>query len=620
MVDGVEYIRQDITDISSPDQLVRYATAGQLAQLRRRRPDLSQAKVAHGAGLGTKRENASSVLSAALANRLTVSQLARLDEIIGALAPDLERTGGLCSLDLRVAAEPRKAIKGSMFAHVPPNWSGEILREESPTELGVLIQASAVLSAFQAADKMDPPDRNVTEIRDRYGSELNLLFRRLILISVSPPTAKNIDAQIMLGILASYSFGPMNQLLDRWLRSLPLGFRVWRAITVLVKLVPPEGRHANAVKSWVRSLLLDAENLRKTNLYAGRSLDLELALTVPPEWSPPENDWVGSALFKRARNPEATLRERGMAAMGLWERAIREDRSDIRHTEADLRKLVTEFRKGDARPDAEAGLRWIALTLEDLIESRLPVSNEWPDIDEPWFRHVQEAANELETADIPEHLRTGTKNLFLHMILQNGGVHRRQAIETVVTSGWSEPIAEALGRLLRSETEESWLRIRALFALGFLQRTDDTVADELTNACAQAHAKISRAEGKPPRAHITEMHTSLFAVADCFGTPAAAEFASNIRDSLHSILVDLATADGTRALILRRAVRATAYFLIVTAQPRQGDVSDFSEDLLRQLSDHKDPVTQHLSEWALKFRFAEDGTIRPLLAAADHRL
>jgi hypothetical protein len=618
MVDGIEYISQDVADISSPDQLVRYAAAGQLAQLRSRRSDLSHAKIAHGAGLGTKPQDAGSVLSKALASKLTVSQLVKLDEIIGALAPDLEHTGGLCSLDLRLAAEPRDAIRGSMFAHVPPSWSREILEEASPDELGVLIQASALLSAFQAAHKMDPTGRNVADVRDRYRQELALLVRRLVLISVGPPAPKNIDAQVMLGILASYAFGPMKQLLERELRSSPLGFRVWRAITKLVKLSPAQGEHANALRSWVRQLILDSEGLRETSLYAGRSLDLELAITVPAAWSPPEQDWVGNALLTRARNAEATLRERGTAAMGLWERAIREERPDLAKTEADLRQLVTEFRDPDARPDVAAGLRWVATTLEEIINKRVPVCNEWPDVDEPWFRRVEEAANDLDNSEIPEHLRVGTKNLFRHMILQNAGVHRRQAIETIVTSGWNEPVAEALGRLLRNETEESWLRIRVLFALGFLQRSDYSVEEDLTNACMHAYANLNLAQGRPPRAHITEMHTSLFAVGDCFGAPGAEDQAKSVRDNLREILTDLATSEHDRSLILSRAARAAAYLLIVSAQPRQGKDKDFSQKLLEQLSSHPDPVTARLSKWALNFRFADDGSVRPLLAAVEH--
>ena len=619
MVDGVEYIKQGITDISDPDQLVRYATAGQLAQLLRRRSDLSHAKIAHSAGLGTKREDAASVLSTALASKLTVSQLVRLDEIIGALALDLEHTGGLCSLDLRLAAEARDAIRGSMFAHVPPSWSRAILKETSPSEPEVLIQASALLSAFQAAHKLDGTgNRSVTDLLNRYPQELDLLVRRLILISLAPPAPNNIDAQIMLGILASYAFEPMKQRLDHELRTSPLGFRVWRAITKLVKLTPTQGEHANALRAWVWQLILDAEELRKTSLYAARSLDLELAITVPAAWSPPENDWVGTALLRRARNAEATLRERGTAAMGLWERAIREDRPDLKNTEAHLRRLIVEFKDPETRPDIASGLRWVAATLEHLIDKRIPVCNEWPDLDEPWLHHVQDAASYLDNADIPEHLRTGAKNLFLHTLLQNAGVHRRQAIETIVSSGWSEPVAEVLGRLLRSEQEESWLRVRALFALGFLQRPDYSVERDLASACAHAYKNLTKAEVKPPRAHVTEMHTSLFAVGDCFGSPGAKERAASIRDSLSGILIDLATLDGDRANILRRAVRAATYVLVVTAQPRQGKDKDLSEELLTRLSDHRDAATSRLSQWALNFRFADDGTVRPWLAAAGH--
>ncbi len=41
-----------------------------------------------------------------------------------------------------------------------------------------------------------------------------------------------------------------------------------------------------------------------------------------------------------------------------------------------------------------------------------------------------------------------------------------------------------------------------------------------------------------------------------------------------------------------------------------------SQELLELLCHHPDTVTAGLSSWALNFRFAPDGTIRPLLAAA----
>lgn len=57
-----------------------------------------------------------------------------------------------------------------------------------------------------------------------------------------------------------------------------------------------------------------------------------------------EDDWVGEALLARAKNAEATIRERSTAAMGLC--------------------------------------------------------NEWPDIDEGWFRHVQAAPDEPDGRQI----------------------------------------------------------------------------------------------------------------------------------------------------------------------------------------------------------------------------
>ena len=118
---------------------------------------------------------------------------------------------------------------------------------------------------------------------------------------------------------------------------------MWRAVTKLVKLRTTHGGHADELRVWVRHLLRNAEELRKSSLYPGRSLNLELAITVPAEWSLPGDDWVGNVLLIRARNKDATIRERGTAAMGLWQRAIHEERPDQEKTEADLRQLIDEF-------------------------------------------------------------------------------------------------------------------------------------------------------------------------------------------------------------------------------------------------------------------------------------
>lgn len=622
MPTGRERVSTDVSDISSVSQLLSYATAGQLAQLQRRWPRISQAMIAHVAGLGGNPRYAGAALSTAIRVGPTDGQLEKLDEIIGALAPDVDGTGGLCSLALRLSMEGRGKAMDNLTAHIPASWAGTVLKDPPSDDVGVLVQASALLAAFQATEKMEEAGGSPTNPRDRYAEEMKQLVRRLILISVAPPTSRNYDAQIMLGNLASYAFEPMRETLDAELRYRPMGFRVWRAVNKLVKLARSE--HSEALKGWVQQLIGDSEELRKVSLYAGRGLDLDLAITVPAGWSPPGDDWVGRALLTRAHNPEATIRERGTAAMGLWQRAIIDERPDIAETEAELRKLITEFRDPGTRPDAAAGLRWVAATLEQAIEERAAVCNSWPDVDEPWFHHVQEAASELDKARIPAHLLTGTRNLFLHMILQNAGVHRRQAIETVVTSGWNEPVARALGSLLRREQTEAWLRIRAQFALGFLHKRDMSVEDCLTRACQHAWRNLWRtegtADGPPPRSHVTEMHSSLFAVGDCFGVEGAEERAKSARDSVAGILTDLAGLAGDQALMLRRATRAAAYVLIFTAQPRQPkERKDLSEVLLERLSGHPDEVTARLSRWALSFRFAPDGTIRPLLEAENYR-
>jgi hypothetical protein len=163
-------VSQEVTDISAASQLLRYAAAGQLEVLCSRR-GLTHGAVAQGAGFGTTVTSAGPALTKALGDRLTPRQLNGLDEVIGALVPDLDGTGGLCSLALRLSAESRREMKGSsLTARVPPSWTAEILGGQPADELGVLIQASALLSEFIAADKIKT-SAPLASIRDRYSRE-----------------------------------------------------------------------------------------------------------------------------------------------------------------------------------------------------------------------------------------------------------------------------------------------------------------------------------------------------------------------------------------------------------------------------------------------------------------
>ncbi len=611
-------VQQEVTDITSASQLLRYAAAGQLERLHRDR-GITQGKIARAAGLGRAPSTHAPALTTALRQGLSARQLSSLDEIIGALDPRVDGTGGLSSLALRLSAEQRHEMKGSsLTARIPPGWTMKTVTDVPADEVGVLIQASALLSEFITVDKLDMPGA-VTEIRGRYRSEMDLLVRRLILISVAPPTSRTYDAQILLGMLASYAFELTRDRLEAELRDSPMSFRVWRAITKLVML-SKGGEQTEGLRQWAARLLGDAGELRNRSLHAGYSSDLEFAVMVPAAWSPGGRDWVGDALWARARDNNATIRERGTAAMGIWERAVSGDRPDLPAIEKQLGGLITEFRDARTRPDAAAGLAWIADTLELAIATRQPVCNTWPQVGYEWFRHVQEAADHLDNADVPAHLLAGTKSLFRHMILQNAGVYRRQAIETVVTSGMNRAVARALGHLLKIEENEPWLRIRAQAALGFMQVHDYQAEMDLTTACVQAHQKLdpyaTPDDPQPPRSQVTELHASLFAVGDCFGVTGAEERAAEAREKLRYVLTDLATMEGDRANRLRRPARAAAYLLTVTAQPRVGGKEDLSQVLLEKLSQHKDPVTSKLSQWALSFRFAADGTIRPFLASA----
>ena len=104
-----------------------------------------------------------------------------------------------------------------------------------------------------------------------------------------------------------------------------------------------------------------------------------------------------------------------------------------------------------------------------------------------------------------------------------------------------------------------------------------------------------------------------------FGIPGAEVWAGTTRDELRDVLEVLAKAQDPRARILRRAARAAAYLLTVTAQSCSHGTS-FSKDMLEELRHHPDSVTSRFSKWALEFRFAPDGSVRPLIAAAEYPL
>ena len=623
------HTHQDVDDISSNDELLRYAAAGRLHSLLGQ--GLSQERIAVGAGLGALPRNAGPVLATALKKGFTQRQLSGLDDVVSALAPDLDRAGRLSSLALRLSVErpagarddpAAKVREAVLTAHVPGSWSRRMPSGLPGTEVDVLLRSSGLIGDFITAGRMEQPGgvSPLRELRGRCRAEVAELARQLALISVGPPTWRNYDAQTLLGLLCYFAFDQVKEPLERRLRYSTLGFRLWRAIAMVVKLSDNDPH--TEVRDWVRELLRDSAELRKGSVHAGSGYDLELALAVPPAWSPPGDDWVAETLRARARDGEATLRERGAAALGLWQRALATDQPDNGAVERELRDLVTEFRDPATRPDAAAGLSWIADTLEHVMETKEAVCNTWPVVDAPWYRNVQQAAAELSRTGtgLPEHLQTGTRNLFLHMILQNSCAYRRHAIETVVTSGMNRPVARALTSLLRAERQEPWLRIRVQAALGFMQRNDVAAQTDLTLACIGAYENLNVGadeDGTPQRSRITELHAALFAVGDCFGSATGSAAGREARDLLAPVLTKLLD-DTERAAKLRRPARAAAYLLGVTAQPRVNGAKDLSEELLERLRAHPDPVTSKLSSWILSFRFAEDGGIRPMLAAAVH--
>jgi hypothetical protein len=496
---------------------------------------------------------------------------------------------------------------------VPASWAQEILQGPADDEVGVLTQASALLSAFLAAeqfDRVDHTSRTVQAVHNRYFEEIVHVVDQLIILGYAPPTPRSVEALIMLGTLGGYAFEIVKNELEYALKQ-PLGFRVWRVITALVML-SRRASHTPSLRRWVRKQLNAAEELREKSLYPGRSLDLELAIRIPPSWSPVQDDWAGEALLKRANNSQATICERGTAAMGLWQRAIANPQQDAVRVAADFAPLIAQFEGPAMRQDAYAGMRWAAATLRHVITNGVGVCNTWPEVDEPWMQNVDDAVGQLE-GSIPPEILPATKTLVRHSLVQNAGIYRRQAIEALAAGGWTGPVARAIERFLELEHTESWLRTRALFGLGFLQQRDRSVQDSLAAACDYAYSNL---KDNPTRAQVAEMHSALFAVGDCFGAAGVPEHdVRQMRSSIREVLENLVKGPLTNNNSMFPVSRATAYLLTFMILPRENRGEDLAEVLLRELRNHPDGATRELSRWASENRIDETGAVRPLVHA-----
>lgn len=129
-------------------------------------------------------------------------------------------------------------------------------------------------------------------------------------------------------------------------------------------------------------------------IYPGKSLDLELSVTIPWDWGISESaDLVTKAMLDRARDEQATVRERGTAAMGLWQRAFQNDRSTDPSIRRTLSELVESFKTDTS--DVSDGLRWVATTLQHAIDENVAMCVTLPRSEEPWYQAVESVRSRL---------------------------------------------------------------------------------------------------------------------------------------------------------------------------------------------------------------------------------
>jgi hypothetical protein len=575
-------------------ELVRYAGLAQIARLRRD-GIATQEELAHLAG--STNSHVTKSFNGTIKGGPTNELQRKLDQVILLLDQKLAANGGLSALSVRLR---RSRDKLDLTARIPPSWIADLLSRPAANEVGVLMQGSALLSMFQTA-----PARAADVVRGQRDT-IDLMIDRLIYIGASPPTPRNVDALLLLGSLARYAFDVVRPGIEKVLTQEPLGFRVWRAITSIVVLTE-EGQPSHSdLSDWVRIQLERANEMRKTSLFPGRSLDLEAAIAIPLSWSPPGHDWVAEVLKKRAENKQAVVRERGTAAHGLWERSIQHNSPSRDEVRTYLKNLITQYRQEATEAgDVAIGLNWVADTLEKNLTTGELVCNEWPDSDQPCLRAVRDSVSTLK---VEPNIRDATTRLVEHAVLQNAGVYRRQAIDTLLAGGWAAEVTSVLEHVLEHHDSEPWLRCRALFALSFLHERSTRTARILVDAYRRA---LERLSNSILRGAISEMHAALFAIGDCFGAPGAEEMATWIREEIDPTL-KLLFKRSHEEDALARVARAAAYVVTVTAHV----APDSTWQMLELYRHHRDPATSRFCQWALDNRFSSpqrgEHTVTPL--------
>ena len=472
-----------IDDIARGDDLVRYAVQAQLYRIDHT-PDQM-------VGPGSPIDKAELSRCLAGSGAFLPETLRALDDAITVLGRTRSHTGGLASFGLRMREVTDHA---SVSARIPALWTRD-MRTKSHDEIHVLVQASTLVNSFIVANEVGMSSGIV---RDQGAGAIAHVADRLILLAGGPPTPRHYEAQALLGSLAKFAFEIVLNRLEASIRRSPLGFRSWRPLTKLLMIARNDQRDgddalAQALRHPLTTLVQDASELRSASINPGRSLDLELLVAIPWNWAgeDQEGDRVTRVLLERAEDGNATLRERGTAAMGLWQRAVLNHRVDDQ-TRRKLRELAELFDDRSKRPDIASGLSWVARTLETAMERNTAIVYDWPTVDEPWYRAVFDAADTLDLHGVPDSIRIGTRNLFFHSLLQNAGVERRKLIDTLRTGGLVEPVASAFVRLLNDARTEAWIRVRVLFALGFMHVRDVVTHTELVAACSRAFDAIAR--------------------------------------------------------------------------------------------------------------------------------
>jgi hypothetical protein len=319
---------------------------------------------------------------------------------------------------------------------VPARWADDLLEHPPRSFVEVLLFGEAALALTERGPRSNPV------------LSLDSILDRLLVLG-GLPSVFGIEA---LQLIARFADSPATRTIvfervRKALHESPIGFRAWRAVTLIVRrhVARSDPEALGEIHRRTRELFADLP----VNAHPSRSLDIEVAAATPNDWA-----WANDVLRGESENPETTPRRLASAGLMLWKRT------------GDGRALRASIKRARAGADASPHLDWIYRHLVSVRGGNdvalLP--------DGPPRPLVHSVAKQTYAeGEVSDRIRGAAQELFEHGVLSNHGLARRHAWDALRTSSLAVATCAGLHSLVHSADVDQFLAERACFAIGFMR-------------------------------------------------------------------------------------------------------------------------------------------------------